>query len=177
MNHITKQEAVELARGVPMNHWVGSEVHALCNAAIAHYIAQQAAPTVGLPFVPWSKESEMRESWAQAAPTKELTEEQLLWIARSHGINVPEGSLLGFYRDLMGTINIGNVDSVYTSQERVQKTAKSEQMPLTDDQCDKVLQRLDRWARDHDIHEYGLPLMLLPLRARDVLREALESVK
>ena len=148
MNHITKQEAVELARGVPMNHWVGSEVHALCNAAIAHYIAQQAAPTVGLPFVPWSKESEMRESWAQAAPTKELTEEQLLWIARSHGINVPEGSLLGFYRDLMSTTHIGNVDSVCTSQERVHETAKSEQVPLTTDQIDEI------WV-EHGLDECG----------------------
>ena len=45
-------------------------------------------------------------STIQAAPTKELTEEQLLWIARSHGINVPEGILLGFYRDLMSTTHI-----------------------------------------------------------------------
>ena len=70
----------------------------------------------------------MRESWAQAE--KELTVEQLLWIARSHGINVPDCSLLGFYRDLMSTTHIENVDSVCTSQERVQKTAKSEQVPL-----------------------------------------------
>ena len=78
MNHITLEKAVKLARSVPMNHWVGSEVRTLCNAAIEWYIAQQAEST-------------------------ELTEEQLLWIARSHGINVPEGSLLGFYRDLVST--------------------------------------------------------------------------
>ena len=67
---------------------------------------------------------------AQAAP-KELTEEQIYWLAESHGIRMQKG-LIGFYRDLVSTTHIGNVDSVCTSQERVEETAKSEQVPLTD---------------------------------------------
>jgi hypothetical protein len=35
--------------------------------------------------------------------SEQLSEEQILWIARSHGINVPEGSLIGFCRDLIST--------------------------------------------------------------------------
>lgn len=61
-----------------------------------------------------------------------------------------------------------------TSQERVKKSEKSEQVPLTDEQCDKVLQRIDEWATGYGAQEYGLPLFWMPNRARDVLREALE---
>ena len=69
--------------------------------------------------------------------------------------------------------HIENVDSVCTSQERVQKTGESKQVPLTDEQCDKVLQRIDEWATGYGAQEYGLPLFWMPNRARDVLREAL----
>ena len=125
--YITKDKALDIAENVGPSSTNAEYYHAICNEAIEWYIAQQAAPN------------------------KELTEEQLLWVARSHGINVPEGSLLGFYRDLMGTINIGNVDSVYTSQERVQKTAKSEQMPLTDEQIEDIAIGIAADDYDHDL--------------------------
>lgn len=41
MNHITLEKAVELARTVKMSEWVGSQVQAVCNAAIEWHIAQQ----------------------------------------------------------------------------------------------------------------------------------------
>ena len=66
-----------------------------------------------------------------------------------------------------------NSQNLDTSQERVQKSEKSEQVPLTDEQCDKVLQRIDEWATGYGAQEYGLPLFWMPNRARDVLREAL----
>lgn len=52
MNHITQEQAIELARGAELDWHAGylldderdNRYHALCNAAIEWYIAQQAAP-------------------------------------------------------------------------------------------------------------------------------------
>ena len=91
MNHITQEHAVALAKKTSMKDimWV----HELCNAAIEHYIAQQAA-SVDATFKKW---------------------------------NTP-------ILDKYAPKQIGNVDSVCTSQERVYETAKSEQVPLTDEE-------------------------------------------
>lgn len=164
MNHITQEQAAKFADQAEIDaerilqdtgeyhpdHWQ-VEAQLLCNAAIEHYIAQQAAKEPIAYF--------------------DFQEHGFYWAPNVKVGDVPvirKIAPMPLYSDLYK-----KDQKIDTSQERVYETAKSEQMPLTDEQCDIVLQRLDRWARDYDGHEYGLPLMLLPLRARDVLREAL----
>ena len=149
MNHITQEKAIELSKKALGDYledqcWSAftEDLHELCNAAIEHYIAQQAAtqatPTSGLPFIPWSKESEMRESWAQAAAAREPV---AYFDFQEHGFYWAPNTTIGTVPVIrkVAPMPLYSEPDMYksepktnTSQERVYETAKSEQVPLSD---------------------------------------------
>ena len=177
MNHITKEQAMALVGKVKTSKYTSRHypekpaytlyadaLNELCNAAIEWYIEQAVSKLTGTDY-------KMPQVAKEPVAYFDFQEHGFYWAPNVKVGDVPVSikvAPMPLYSDLYK-----KDQKIDTSQERVYETAKSEQMPLTDEQCDIVLQRLDRWARDYDGHEYGLPLMLLPLRARDVLREAL----
>ena len=115
MNHITQEQAVELVNktisGTATPHGM-FEFTALCNAAIEWHIAQQK------PFL--NAEEYLRHKYGAYRGFHAWRE-------------IEEGYNQGRYDEAMAqgpdATHIGNVDSVCTSQERVQKIVKTINMP------------------------------------------------